>query len=156
MKMKQFCGIAFRDVFLASIFCVMAAAPAFAWMDISVGTIDRYADGADVPIVIYEDGSPGAGVFFSFELYDKDDIIRDGSGTTDGNGEALIEFSGLQSDARFEGEIWVGNYNDPEAVRTFSFATDSNLESKGGGCNVGLGGWTGLILSGFIWARRKK
>ena len=157
--MKKFYGMALRDVCLASIVCVVAAGPAFAWMDIGVVTIDKYADGADVPIAIYEDGSPGAEIFFSFELYgEKDEIIRDGSGTTDENGEALIEFSGLESDKRFEGAIWVGNYDDPEAVGTFSFATDSSLESKSGGCNVGLGGWMGwmgLILGGFILARKK-
>jgi hypothetical protein len=141
--------------------CVVTTVPAFGEMSISVGTIDRYADGADVPVTIYEDENPGADIFFSFELYKNDEIISDGTETTDTNGEALIEFSELPADTRFTGEIWVGDYDDPEAAKTFSFSTDSDLESKESkvnGCNAGIGGiggWISLILGGFILARKK-
>jgi hypothetical protein len=161
VNMKGFYGMAFRCVCLASVVCFVAVVPAFAEMSISVGTIERYADGADVPVTIYEDENPGTTVAFSVELYENDEIIWDGTGATDTNGQALIQFSGLAADTRFEGEIWVGDYDDPEASSTFSFSTDSDLERKTAvGCNagigVGMGVWTGLILGGFISARKKK
>jgi hypothetical protein len=156
--MKRFYDAVLRCGCLTSIICVIAAVPAFAEMSIRVGTIDRYADGADVPVTIYEDEEPAADISFSYELYenDEDEIISEGLGTTDINGEALIEFSELPSDMRFAGEIWVGSYDDPEAAGTFSFSTNSDLESKTEtGCNAGIGGWMGLILSVLILAFTK-
>jgi hypothetical protein len=144
---------------LASItVCVITVIPAFAEVSISVGTIDRYADGADVPITIYEDENPGADILFSFELYKNDEIISDGTGTTDTNGEALIEFSELPSDTRFTGEVWVGDYDDPEAAQTFSFSTDSSLEEKFNinACNIGGIGLIWLALIGLSAMFKKK
>jgi hypothetical protein len=137
--------------------CVLAAGPAFAGVRINVEAIDRYSDGADVFITIYENGYPGEGIFFDFELYERDEIIIGGSGITDSYGEALIEFSGLPSDTYFEGEIWVEDYDYClGASRTFAFWTDSSLESKNGGCDAGIGGWIGLLPVGFIAARKRK
>jgi hypothetical protein len=150
--MKRFHKAVFFFLF---VFGTCAVTPAFAFLRISVWTIDRFANGADVPITIYEDGVP-VSVDFSFELDDGEDVVREGWGNTDDNGEAIIEFSDLPNDAHFGGEIWVGDYDDPEAFQTFSFSTDSNLEEKSSGCNLAGIGLFGPALIGLTVAYKKK
>jgi hypothetical protein len=133
--MKRFYGTVLFFAF------VLAAAPAFASLNISVVAIEQFSDGADISIVIYEDGIPAA-VDFSFQLHDGYDVVNEGSGSTGENGEAVIGFSGFPSDAYFEGEIWVGDYDDPEASQTFSFSTEA------AGCNAG---GIGIGSIGPIW-----
>jgi hypothetical protein len=130
---------------------VLGATPAFASLSISVGSIEQFSDGADVPIAIYEDGTPVA-VDFSFELDDGYNIVSEGSGSTDENGQAVIIFSGLSSGTDFKGEIWVGGYDDFEAFQTFSFST----ETESIGCNAGGVGLIGLALIGLPVVLKKK
>jgi hypothetical protein len=150
--MKRFYGSLFFFLF---VFCVGVVTPAFASVSISVEAIDPYSDGADVLIVIYENGSP-ASLPFGFELFDKEG--QGGVAYTDEYGEALIEFRNLASDTYFEGIIWVGDYDDPEYICQFSFSTDSSLEEAGGGgCNAGVGsGFALFALAGLVIKLGKK
>jgi hypothetical protein len=135
--------------FFLFVFAVSIAAPAFASVSISVGTIEQFADGADIPITIYEDRIPVA-VSFSFELYNGANLVSEGEASTDEDGEATISFSGLSSETYFTGEIWIGDYDDPEAFQTFSFTTDSVA-----GCSAGGLEWIGLLLTGLFMALKK-
>lgn len=128
---------------------VLSVTPAFASLSISVGTIDSFSDGADVPLAIYEDGAPVV-VDFSFKLDDGYNIVSTGNGSTDENGQAIIEFSGLSSDGNFSGVIWIGDYDDPEVSQTFSFSTES------ASCNASGIGLIGSALAGLIVALKRK
>ncbi|MDR2174848.1 MAG: hypothetical protein LBO82_02775 [Synergistaceae bacterium] len=140
--MKRFCTV----LLFAFVFGVT---PAFAYLSISVEAVDQFSDGADVFIAVYEDGIPVA-VDFSFKLDDGYNVVSTGSGSTDENGEAILRFSGLSSGAHFSGVVWVGDYDDPEALQTFSFSAEST------GCNAGGIGLTLLALIGLPAALKKK
>jgi hypothetical protein len=135
----------------------LGVTPAFASLTINVGAIDRFSDGADVSIAIYEDGIPVA-VYFNFALDDDSNVVSEGSSSTNENGEAILEFSGLSSDTYFTGKIWIGDDDDPEASQTFSFSTDSSLEEKTNinACNIGGIGLICLALIGVSAMFKKK
>ncbi|MDR2179282.1 MAG: hypothetical protein LBP21_03140 [Synergistaceae bacterium] len=132
-------------LFILFVLGVGAATPAFASLSISVGTIDRFADGADVTVTIYEDDVPVA-VDFNFKLDDGENVVIESTGSTDENGEATIVFDSLLTDVDFSGAIWIGDYDDPEAFQTFSFSTSSDLEEKYASCNVAYIELVGLVL----------
>ena len=147
--MKRLYNAAFSFLF---VFAVSIAAPAFASVSISVGTIEQFADGADIPITIYEDGIPVA-VSFSFMLYDGDNAVKGGKDDSDENGDATIRFDDLSSETYFRGEIWVGDYDDPDAFQTFSFTTEGSVA----GCSTGGLEWIGLLLTGlFVTLKNSK
>jgi hypothetical protein len=155
--MKRFYRIVLFLIFVFVFMFVLGVTSAFAFLTINVGIIERFSDGANVSIAIYEDGVPVT-VDFNFELDYGSSVVSEGSYSTDENGEAMIEFSGLSSDAYFTGEIWVGDSDDPEASQTFSFSTDSSLESLEeiiNACNIGGIGLIWLTLSSLFVVRKK-